>query len=126
MIINTFRINSDEKLSLENKFINFINLQTYNVVIPPIPVFNDENKHYIQLRFRRTLAEISWMFFIYFNQYTEKSDTSDEKVDIENNKFNFSKEPIDIINVIIEYRYYYKISILLEKVLLSTLLVIKF
>lgn len=57
---------------------------------------------------------------------TEKSDTSDEKVDIENNKFNFSKEPIDIINVIIEYRYYYKISILLEKVLLSTLLVIKF
>ena len=67
MIINTFRINSDEKLSLENKFINFINLQTYNVVIPPIPVFNDENKHYIQLRFRRTLAEISWMIFIYFN-----------------------------------------------------------
>ena len=58
--------------------------------------------------------------------HTEKSDTSDEKVDIENNKFNFSKEPVDIINVIIEYRYYYKISILLEKVLLSTLLVIKF
>lgn len=47
--------------------------------------------------------------------HTYRNDTSYEKVDIENSKFNFSKERIDINNVIIECRYYYQISILSER-----------
>ena len=66
------------------------------------------------------VLEISWMLFILISikmTHTDRNDTRYEKVDIENSKFNFSKERIDINNVIIECRYYYQIS---------TLLVIKF